>query len=193
MILMLCCVAAFAQEKSISGLNPLSLSNAHFEKLTPKQKQHLEVYRQIELLKANGQFSSKKCFEPKYKPFVDFVTLLEPLAFQEAQAYEAKAAQFLTEGNREMQAKATKRMNMCRMMAQLCKDAREAYNNEKLHGKLSNYMGTYSNYEYAMTVEGIKLPKREWLTPSEAELMIVRYYRNILAQKAKQKQQTGAK
>ena len=177
------------QDKTVSGINPLSLANIKsMENLTPAQKQHLEVYKQIKLLKIRKQYSPKKCFEPKYRPFVDFVTQLEPMVIREAQAYGEKVTQFMTEGNINMQAVATKRMNMCNTMAQLCKDTKEAYNDPKKHNKLANYMGIYSNYEYAMTAEGIRMPKRNWLTPAEADLLITRIYRNLEAQKAQQKQ-----
>ena len=190
MILLAFSLMVFAdQDKKISGINPLSLLNIKsLENLNAAQKQHLEVYRQIKILKINKQYSSKKCFEPKYKPFVDFITQLEPLVMQEAQAYEMKATEFFSAGNTNMQAVATKRMNMCKTMAQLCKDAKEAYNDPKKHNKLGNYMGIYSNYEYAMTSEGIRMPKRNWLTPAEADLLISRLYRNLAAQKARQKQ-----
>ena len=189
MILLAISLMAIAdQDKTVSGINPLSLSNIKSENLTPAQKQHLEVYKQIKILKINKQYSPKKCFEPKYRPFVDFVTQLEPLLLNEVQAYEAKATQFMTEGNANMQAVAVKRMNMCKTMAQLCKDAKEAYNDPKKHNKLANYMGIYSNYEYAMTSEGIRMPKRNWLTPAEAELLITRIYRNMAAQKTQQRQ-----
>ena len=189
LLLALSLVAIVAQERKVSGINALSLANiSSFEKLTPGQRQHLEVYRQIKLLKLNKQYSPKKCFEPKFKPFVEFISQLEPMVINEAQAYETKSQQFFAEGRQDLQAVAVKRMNMCKTMAQLCKDTKEAYNDEKLHNKLANYMGVYSNYEYAMVAEGIKLPKRNWLTPSEADLLITRLYRNMTAQKAKQKQ-----
>ena len=190
MILLAFSLMVFAdQDKKISGINPLSLLNIKsLENLNAAQKQHLEVYRQIKILKINKQYSSKKCFEPKYKPFVEFISQLEPMVVNEAQAYETKAQQFFAEGRQDLQAVATKRMNMCKTMAQLCKYTKEAYNDAKLHNKLANYMGVYSNYEYAMVAEGIKLPKRNWLTPSEADLLITRLYRNMAAQKAKQKQ-----
>ena len=188
-LLALSLMAIAAQDGKVSGINALSLSNINsFEKLTPGQRQHLEVYRQIKLLKVNKQYSPKKCFEPKYKPFVEFISQLEPMVVNEAQAYETKAQQFFAEGKQDLQAVATKRMNMCKTMAQLCKDTKEAYNDVKLHNKLANYMGVYSNYEYAMVAEGIKLPKRNWLTPAEADLLITRLYRNMAAQRAKPKQ-----
>ena len=195
MILLALSLMAFsAQDGKVSGINAFSLANiSSFEKLSPGQRQHLEVYKQIKILKINKQYSPKKCFEPQYKPFIEFISQLEPMVLNEAQKYDAMAQQFFAEGNKEMQAKATKRMNMCKTMAQLCKDAKEAYDDEKQHNKLVNFMGVYSNYEYAMAAEGIKLPKRNWLTPSEADLLITRLYRNMAAQKAKQKQQTGAK
>ena len=178
-----------APNGKVSGVNPLSLENIKsIEKLSMEQRQHLEVYRQIKVLKNNGKYSPQKCFEPKYKPFVVFITQLEPLVTQEAQAYEQKASEFFSVGNTNMQAVATKRMNMCKTMAKLCKDVKEAYNDPKMHSKLTNYMGIYSNYEYAMTVEGIKLPKRNWLTQAEANILITRLYRIPAAQKARPRQ-----
>lgn len=178
-----------AEQTKVTGVTQLTLQKLDLSKLTPAQKQHLETYRQIKMLKLNNQYDGKKCFEYKYKPFVLFMSELYPLAMQTAQEYEAKVNEAIENGNKTQQDAAMKRMNICAELAKLCKESVDTYKKKAEGGNtrsLENYMGQYANFEALMQMNGIKYPQRQWLTPTEAELLIRKFY-------LKQMQEAAAK
>ena len=69
---------------------------------------------------------------------------------------------------------AQKRVEMYTTMVKLCKDAQKAYK-ENHPNQLNGLMEQYKNLETLLVAEGASVPKRDWLSPVEAELLIREY------------------
>ena len=139
------------------------------KRLAPAQKQHLQVQMQIRDLILRGQYSKKKCFEPKFKPFMEFVSGFEPIVAKEAGAWQEKAADFYAKGDNGNYASAQNCASMCLALAAICKDAKEHYS-RKRSIELGNLMNAYVMYEVMLRRAGISMPQRPWLSPFEAEM-----------------------
>lgn len=149
-------------------------SNIEPSNFTSNQKAHFQIYRQIKAMRLNGTFRLEKCFEPKYKPFVAFVTAIQPNVAVEANNQLSKANKLFEEGNVKASEPYQKRAKLCSELNKLCLDAIKAFKNIHTSSQLDNLMAQYTLLEIAIRKEGLKLPKREWLTPLEAELAIQR-------------------
>lgn len=157
-------------------------ANFDFEKLSGKQKRHMEIYWQIKQLKLNNNYSKEKCYEPLYFPVAEFFAQLEPLAAKEALSWKEKSDAFLQAGKTEQSSVASRRQNIYMSMAKICHDFTKEYKAKK-DKKLRNLMTQYKTQEVLMQVEGLKYPKRDWLAPGEAELMIREWERRRNANK----------
>ena len=67
-----------------------------------------------------------------------------------------------------------RRANTFNSLVKLCKEAHKAYK-EKHSNQLSGLMEQYKNLESLLVAEGVSMPKRDWISPVEAELLIREY------------------
>lgn len=139
--------------------------------LTPMQRQHLEIYRQINVLKINGQYSKLQCFEPRFKPFLDFMNAVKPLV----EAEIAKTQNMMLEATNNNRADIVNvcnvRINVCNAIVKTCQDVAAGYKSKNVN-KLDNLMESYVYYESVLKTSGVQPPRREWLSQYEAQTAI---------------------
>lgn len=152
----------------------LPLSRLSLNTINSGQKNHFKVYYQAKQLRLKKQFSKEKGFEPLYGPFFRYVQILQPTAEKAAREAEFKAMQLQQDGKNQLAGTAQKRAELYSSLVKLCKDAQKAYQ-EKHPNELKGLMEQYKNLESLLVVEGASVPKRDWLSPVEAELLIREY------------------
>ena len=167
-------VASLDKTRSDNPANKVPISRINLNSLNAGQKNHFKVYYQAKLLKLKKQFSKEKGFEPLYGPFFKYVQLLHPIAEKAAKEATYKAMELKQSGKEQLAVTAQKRADTYNSMLKLCKDAHKAYQ-EKHPNELKDLMEQYKTLEYSLIAEGVSVPKRDWLSPVEAELLIREY------------------
>ena len=166
-----------AQDRSRSGASEPKppLSRINLNTINSGQKSHFKVYYQAKQLKLKKQFSKEKGFEPLYGPFFKYVQLLQPTAEKAAKEAAYKLMELKQAGAKDqLLVPVQKRVDMYASLVKLCKDAQKAYK-ENHPNQLNSLMEQYKNLETMLVAEGASVPKRDWLSPVEAELLIREY------------------
>lgn len=142
------------------------------------QKRHFNVYYQINKLKEDKTFSYELSYEPIYSPFIRFTQQLLPIAEKAAKDERFKAAQLTNRGN-TYGAQVSQRLGeLYDVFVKICQNAAKEY--QAKHPNNLNYlMEEYKKTEYYIIVSHGKVPKRDWITPLEAEVLIREYIKRL--------------
>jgi len=140
------------------------------DKLSSAQKKHLQVYWQAKKLRIQNKYDPKKDFEPQFGPVAAGTDETYPALLEVIKNAEAKRDEYLQAGKQNLAAKADKCAGYYRDLAKICQDINTAYK-EQNGGKLYPLMTAYRRSEANLLLEGVKVPKREWLTTYEAEML----------------------
>ena len=164
--------------------------------LSPAQKKHLELYRQQYELQKAGKYSPKKCFVPIYTPMADFAKQLRPLAQNAATKAQQSYEKCVSEKKDQMAKRMQAQFNAYANLAKYCEKVEKAFKDHK-SGEMEEGVTLLQRQMLMMTKEGLKVPKREWLTQKEAEHIIAKVARYKKATQGMPqggvKQQGGAK
>lgn len=167
-------LAAQNRSGSNAAERKLPMSRLSLNSINSGQKNHFKVYYQAKQLRLKKQFSKEKGFEPLYGPFFRYVQLLQPTAEKAAREAEFKAMELQQAGKNQLAVTAKKRAELYNSLVKLCKDAHKAFK-EKHPNELKGLMEQYKDLESLLVAEGASVPKRDWLSPVEAELLIREY------------------
>ena len=159
-----------AQQQREALLKQELLKYPELEKLSSAQKKHLQVYWQAKKLRLANKYDHKKDFEPQFGPVAASVAAAYPVLLDVAQKAEAKRDDYLQTGKQRLAERADICAKYYRELAKICQDIAAAYK-EQNGGKIYPLMSAYRRCEANLLLEGVSVPKREWLTTHEAEML----------------------
>ena len=167
----------------IVGLLPvLGQETDNRTRFSEAQKQHAKVYYQIALLVQKGQYDFDKTFRAFYAPIANDCERL----YKEHKKYEnyfrQKANESMEKSKQEMAKKQEKARLCYKQLADLTQTIIEAYKKQE-SSKLGASLKEYKQIETTLNSLGAKFPVRNWVTVSEAELLISQSIRNNQARK----------
>ena len=146
-------------------------------KFTDVQKQHAKIYYQIVLSHRKGQSDFDRDFKAFYTPIVDDCERL----FKEHKKFEAffkEKANASLESNKQEIAKKQEKARICfGQLADLTQTITEAFKNKE-SSKIDKSLAEYKQIEKTLQELGAKFPQRNWVTVSEAELLVAQAMRN---------------
>lgn len=142
------------------------------DKLSSAQKKHLQVYLQVMKMTLQHKYDPEKVFEPLFNPVGLFATEMLPVYLNATEKAEARRDELLQKGQQKLAAKISNRAQNYRALAKVCQDMITAYK-EKRNGQMRTLMNQYRQIEASLEIEGVKAPKREWLTSYEAEMLAI--------------------
>ncbi len=146
------------------------LKYPEFEKLSSEQKKHLQVYWQAKKLRLANKYDHKKDFEPQFGPIAASVEAAYPVLLEVAKKAEAMRDENFQAGKQRLAERADICAGYYRELAKICQDIVAAYK-EQNGGKIYPLMIAYRRGEANLLLEGVSVPKREWLTTHEAEML----------------------
>ena len=168
-------LAAMDRSRTGAAEPKLPLSRVNLNTINSGQKNHFKVYYQAKQLKLKKQFSKEKGFEPLYGPFMRYIQQFQPVAEKAAKEANYKVMELKQAGGNEQKlAMVQRRADTYNSLVKLCKDVHKEYK-EKHPNQLNSLMEQYKNLESMLVAEGASMPKRDWLSPVEAELLIREY------------------
>lgn len=152
-----------------------------YNALSPAQKKHFELYRRQKQMKLAGTYDPKQCFAPIYTPMAEFAKQLRPLAVDAAEKAQKTFEKLTRENKTQMAKRIQMHYNAYVTIAKQCDKVESAFKERKT-GELEEALTIMQRQMIALKNEGLKVPKREWLTQKEAEI--------IMQKVAKQKKAT---
>jgi|GEM_PF-2630625 hypothetical protein len=161
--------AAEEQKQAVARAQAL-VESLRYENLTRDQRRHYEVYAHVRKLRAEGKYRQKECFEPMYSPMGAYATQLHPLVQRAAQRLQLQAENLLKDGKEDSARRVLRQQELYQRMAKICEEMVAAYKSRTV-SKMAASIRQYNDHAELMLNEGAKLPKREWLTEDEAELV----------------------
>ncbi len=149
------------------------------------QKQHAKIYYQIALQIQKGQHDFDKSFKAFYAPIANDCERL----YKEHKRFEAffrQKANESMEKNKPDIAKKQEKARICyQQLADLTQTIIDAYKKQE-SSKLGSSLKEYKQLETTLKALGAKLPVRNWVTVSEAELLIAQTVRQNQSRKQPQ-------
>ncbi len=158
------------EQKQAAAKAQALVESLKFENLTANQRRHYEVYSHVRQLRAEGKYRQKECFEPMYSPMGAYATQLHPLVQRAAQRLQLQAENLLKDGKEDSAKRVLRQQALYREMGKICEEMVAAYKSRTV-SKMAASIRQYNGHAELMLNEGAKLPKREWLTEDEAELV----------------------
>lgn len=160
-----------AEEQKQAAARAQALAESlRYENLTRDQRRHYEVYAHVRKLRAEGKYRQKECFEPMYGPMGVYAQQLHPLVQKAVQRLQLQVDRLLQEGKNDSARRVLRQQMLYREMAKICEEMVAAYNSRTV-SKMAASIKQYNAHAELMFNEGAKLPRREWLTEDEAELV----------------------
>ncbi len=165
------------EERNITKKNEIIQSHqapleyTDFKTLTLGQKKHLELYRQQQKMRMEGTYTPRKCFVPIYTPMVEFANQLRSIFLKSAEnaqkIYEKSMAEKKIQLAKRMQAQYNTFINV----AKQCEVVEKAFKDRKKK-ELDDALVILLRQIYVLTQDGVKIPKRDWLTQKEADFIL---------------------
>lgn len=154
-------------------------------KFSDAQKQHAKIYYQIVIQLRKGQHDFDKSFKAFYGPIVNDCERL----YKEHKKYEAffrqKANSSMENNKQEIAKKQEKARLYFEQLADLTQNISEAF--KKMDSsKIDNSLVEYKQIEKNLLALGAKIPQRNWVTVSEAEIFVAQAIRNTRPRKQSQ-------
>ena len=146
---------------------------SEFSELSPAQKKHLELYRQQYELQKAGKYSPKKCFGPIYTPMAEFAKQLRPLAQNAATKAQQSYEKCVSEKKEQMAKRMQIQYNAYANLAKYCEKIEKAFKEHK-SSEMEEGVTLLQRQLIMMKKEGLKIPKREWLTQKEADAIMAK-------------------
>ncbi len=159
-----------AQQQREALLKKELLKYPELEKLSAAQKKHLQVYWQAKKLRLANKYDHQKGFEPQFQPIAEGATAAGSALLEVSKRVEAKRDEYLQAGKQQLAGRADICLQFYRELTKICQDIGDAYK-EQNGGKIYPLMGAYRRCEANLLLEGVSVPKREWLTTHEAEML----------------------